>query len=348
MPVNDPTEAIRYPFDSHPEAGQSVEILPGIRGLRMPLPFAVGHINLWLLQDSGSWVIVDTGMFTETTRDLWLNVLEKQLCGDPVSRVIVTHLHPDHAGCAGWLEDMCHAPLWMSREEYLLCRTLVADTGKPAPPEGTEFYSAAGFPDAALQRYQQLFGSFGKFVAPLPQAYHRLVEGMELPIGEHSWRVIIGRGHSVEHVCLYCEKLNTLISGDQILPTISSNVSVYPTEPEANPLADWLDSLSMLKQRLPGDVLVLPAHGKPFGGAHFRLDQLTAEHLDGLGRLRELCRAPVRAIDTFSALFKSRISDSNLIMATGEAIAHLNYLQQEGELKSWLDDGGRRWYQAAG
>jgi glyoxylase-like metal-dependent hydrolase (beta-lactamase superfamily II) len=347
MPETDPTESIRYPFDSHPEPGQSMEILPGIRWLRMPLPFAVGHINLWLLRDTGSWVIIDTGVYTETTCDLWRDVLAKQLHGEPVSRVIVTHLHPDHAGCAGWLEDMCQAPLWMSREEYLLCRTLVADTGRPAPPEGIEFYSAAGFPETALERYQQLFGSFGKFVAPLPQAYHRLVDGMELTIGDHTWQVIIGRGHSVEHVCLYCMELNTLISGDQILPTISSNVSVYPTEPEANPLAEWLFSLRMLKQRLPEDVLVLPAHGKPFTGAHIRLDQLTAEHLDGLDKLRGLCRTPVRAIDTFSALFKSRISDSNLIMATGEAIAHLNYLQQKGKVNSWLDDSGKRWYQAA-
>ncbi len=264
----------------------------------------------------------------KTTRDLWVNVLAEQLHGEPISRTLVTHLHPDHAGCAGWLEQRCKAPLWMSREEYLLCRTLVADTGRPAPPEGIEFYAAAGFPETALERYQQLFGSFGQYVAPLPQSYHRLKDGMQVSIGDHAWQVIIGRGHSVEHACLYCEELNALISGDQILPTISSNVSVYPTEPFANPLGDWLDSLNMLKRRLPDDVLVLPAHGKPFRGAQIRLDQLIAEHQEGLDKLRALCLQPVRAIDTFSALFKSKITESNLIMATGEAIAHLNYLYE--------------------
>jgi len=346
MPQFSPDLSIQYEYDTHPELGQSIEIVPGLRWLRMPLPFMLGHINLWLLADAGKWTIVDTGVFTKSSRDLWLAVLEEQLRGEPISRIVVTHLHPDHAGCAGWLEQTRQAPLWMSREEYLLCRTLVADTGKPAPPEGIEFYAEAGFTGSALERYQNLFGSFGKYVAPLPQSYRRLVEGMKLTVGGHAWQVIIGRGHSVEHACLYCEELNTLISGDQILPTISSNVSVYPTEPAANPLADWLDSLRMLKDRLPSDVLVLPAHGKPFRGVHERLDQLITEHLVGLDKLLRVCRQPVQAIQTFEALFKSKITDSNLIWATGEAIAHLNYLQETGDLRSWLDDGGKRWYQA--
>jgi glyoxylase-like metal-dependent hydrolase (beta-lactamase superfamily II) len=343
-----PATAIAYEFGDPPAQGQSVEILPGLRWLRMPLPFLLGHINLWLLADGDSWAVVDTGLYTQATTDLWTQVLQHQLRGAPLSRVIVTHLHPDHAGCSGWLEQRCHAPLWMSREEYLLCRTLVADTGKPAPPEGIAFYAAAGFSVPDLERYCKEFGSFGTFFAALPESYHRLKDGMRLAIGEHAWQVIVGRGHSVEHVCLYCEELNTLISGDQILPTISSNVSVYPTEPAANPLADWLDSLRMLKKRLPADVLVLPAHGKPFRGAHPRLQQLLDEHLDGLEKLRATCRAPVLAIDTFPALFKSTISAGNLIMATGEAIAHLNYLQDSGEIRSWLDDKDRRWYQLRG
>jgi len=340
-----PGSSISYAFDRRPDVGQSIPILPGIRWLRMPLPFQLGHINLWLLQDGNRWAIVDTGIYDKASLKLWLDVLATQLQGNPVNRLIVTHLHPDHAGCAGWLADRCDAPLFMSREEYLLCRTLVADTGKSAPREGIEFYSAAGYSEPALKRYRAMFGSFGKFVAPLPQAYHRLADHMKLLIGEHEWEVIVGRGHSVEHVCLYCRELNTLISGDQILPTISSNVSVYPTEPEADPLGDWLASLRVLKERLPQDVLVLPAHGKPFYGAHLRLEQLTVEHMDALDKLRELCRKPLRAIDTFGALFKGKINDTNLIMATGESIAHLNYLQQRGELTSWLDDEGRRWYQ---
>jgi glyoxylase-like metal-dependent hydrolase (beta-lactamase superfamily II) len=339
-------EDIQYAFEARPENGDSMEIFPGLRWLRMPLPFLLGHINLWLLEDGPSWTVVDTGIFTQTTRDCWEKVFNEQLARKPVGRVLVTHLHPDHVGCAGWLSERFNAPLWMSREEYLLCRILVADTGKPAPPEGIHFYSAAGFPESALERYEKTFGRFGSIVSPLPLSYHRLQDGMIVSIGEYNWRVIIGQGHSVEHACLFCEELNVLISGDQILPTISSNVSVYPTEPHANPLDDWLHSLRMLARILPADVLVLPAHGKPFRGAAVRLNALVEEHLQGLDKLKDLCREPMRAIDTFPTLFKSEISENNLLMATGESVAHLNYLVALGEVRSELDSKGIRWYQS--
>lgn len=234
----------------------------------------------------------------------------------------------------------------MSREEYLLCRILTSDTGRPAPSEGLQFYTAAGFPSSALHRYEKLFGRFGKYVSEMPESYQRLTDGMKFSIGDHQWQVIVGTGHSVEHACLFCEELNVLISGDQILPTISSNVSVYPTEPNANPLDDWLSSLAMLKNVLPEDVLVLPAHGKPFRGAHQRLDDLTNEHLEGLDKLKKLASKPIRAVDAFPALFKSSINEGNLIMAAGEAIAHLNYLCFREELSSDLDASGVRWYQS--
>ena len=187
---------------------------------------------------------------------------------------------------------------------------------------------------------------FGKYVAPLPESYNRLMDGDVVSIGEGDWTIIVGRGHSPEHACLFNAEKNLVIAGDQILPTISSNVSVYPTEPHANPLKDWLESLAAMKERLPEDVLVLPAHGKPFRGAHDRLDALIKEHTDGLEKLVELCGEPRRAIDVFPALFKSEISDSNLILATGESIAHLSYLVAEGTLAVETDDNVL-WYRRA-
>jgi glyoxylase-like metal-dependent hydrolase (beta-lactamase superfamily II) len=184
-------------------------------------------------------------------------------------------------------------------------------------------------------------------VAPLPLNFRRLRDGMILDIGSNEWQVIIGRGHSPEHACLFCPALNVLISGDQVLPTISPNVSVYPTEPAANPLADWFASLSRLRELLPSDVLVLPSHGRPFRGLHQRLDQLHNEHRTGLKKLRKICRAPQRAIDVFPALFKRAIGADSLIMATGEALAHLNYLHQRGELDLNTDEQSVDWYQNA-
>ena len=339
-------DSLRYEFETCPEIGEAIEIIPGLKWLRLPLPFLLGHINVWLLRDGDAWVIVDTGIYSKDTRNAWRGVFENALDSLPVSRVLVTHLHPDHVGCAGWLCEYFDVGLSMTMEEYLLCRILVADTGAPAPPEGLRFYHAAGFTEEQMSLYEGMFGSFGKVVHPLPQSFSRLHHERGIEINGSEWRVITGHGHSPEHACLYNGDKNVLISGDQILPTISPNVSVYPTEPAANPLRGWFESLRRMKRRLPEDALVLPAHGKPFRGVMGRLDALIEEHETGLEKLYKACREPHRAVDVFSVLFRGRVSDGNRIMATGEAIAHLNYLVEKGEMDTEKDATGVLWYRS--
>ncbi len=339
-------EEITYEFPGRPETGGVMQVAPGVLWLRMPLPFALAHINLWLLEDDDGWAIVDTGVFTEESQKVWEQTFSDAMGKQPVTRVFVTHLHPDHAGCAGWLTEKLAVELLMSREEYLLCRILVADTGRPAPDTGMCFYKSAGYSPQALEIYQKMFGSFGEYVSPLPESYRRLKDGDLLSIGANDWEIIVGRGHSPEHACLYCADLKLFISGDQLLPTISSNVSVHPTEPAADPLSDWMTSLRELKDRIPEDVLVLPAHGKAFRGAHARLDQLIDEHGAGLAALQELCKEPKRAIDVFPALFKRKITGTNLFFATGESIAHLNYLLNAGRMTVETDKNSVHWYQS--
>jgi len=348
MLARKPKEEISYEYSERPGPGEIMQVVPGVKWLRMPLPFALGHINLWLLEDGDGWAIVDTGVGTEECQEIWDRTFTDGMEGRPATQLIVTHLHPDHSGCAGWLAEKLEVELLMPREEYLLCRILVSDTGRAAPDAGIRFYKAAGYSQKALDVYQQRFGSFGKYVSPLPESYRRLKDADILTIGESEWQIIIGRGHSPEHACLYCAERNILISGDQLLPTISSNVSVHPTEPAANPLSDWMTSLRELRDKVPVDVLVFPAHGKPFRGAHMRLNQLIHEHDTGLAALHEHCAVPKRAIDVFPALFKARITGSNLMFAIGEAIAHLNYLLDTGQMAVEMDGDGVNWYQSVG
>jgi len=340
-------EGIRYEHDTRPGEGETMALADGITWLRMPLPFSLSHINLWLLRDDRGWVIVDTGVDTKTSRGVWQDVFANAMRNDPATHVIATHLHPDHVGCADWLVTEFDVDLWMTREEYMLCRVLISDTGKDAPEEGVQFYTAAGFSDEQLALYEANFGMFGKFVRNMPQSYRRMQDGELLSFAGHDWEVIVGRGHSPEHACLFDEQRGILISGDQILPTISPNVSVWPTEPQADPLKDFIESIDKLEARLPEDVLVLPAHGKPFRGAHARLEALRKEHMDKLGALLDNSTEPRRVIDVFADLFGAAINDNNRIMATGEALAHLHYLRNTSDLVVERDAEGIDWYRRA-
>ena len=328
-----------------PVHGGSTSVAEGIEWLRMPLPFELNHINLWLLRDGPGWAIVDTGAGDDRTLEIWPQVFENAMGGDAATHVVATHMHPDHIGCAGFLTRHFDVDFWITRDEYMLCRILVGDTGKPAPEEGIRFYRSAGFDDHAIGRYKKAFGMYGRYVTPMPESFKRLKDGDTIALGEAEWRVITGGGHSPEHASLYDAERNILISGDQLLPTISSIVGVWPTEPRANPLAEWFKGLRNLRKQVPEDVLVLPAHGRPFRGAHQRIDALITEHEDRLTALHEACREPQRVVDTFGKLFKSEINDGNRIMATGEALSHMHYLIANGDMAFETKDEVT-WYQS--
>jgi len=333
-----------YPWTEAPEPGRTLEVGEGVRWARMPLPAVLDHINVWLLEDGPEWTLVDTGVETPPTVEAWDRVCAETMAGRPATRVICTHMHPDHIGMAGALCRRFGAALWMTRLEYVTARMLLADTGRPAPEAGVDFYRRAGWDEAGLERYRRNFGRFGLGVSALPDSYRRLEDGAAVEIGGRTWRVIVGSGHSPEHACLYQPELDVLIAGDQVLPRISSNVSVFPTEPDADPLADWIASLAKLKREVPDTTLVLPSHGLPFRGLHGRLEALERGHRVSLERLERTLAEPRRAVDVFGALFARAIEGGLLGMATGEAIAHLNHLERQGRaVRATGEDGVWHW-----
>jgi glyoxylase-like metal-dependent hydrolase (beta-lactamase superfamily II) len=331
-----------YPHgEAVPAPGQLMAVAEGIFWLRMPLPFGLDHINLWVLDGGDRWAIVDTGVALPAVKDHWRALFAGPLAGKPVGRIIVTHYHPDHLGLAGWLATKFDVPLETSRAEFLLARMLILDVAPATPPDVVRFYAAHGWPEAELDRLRAAeWGRFGRVFHRLPTGYQRLREGDELAIGGRRWQVVTGSGHSPEHVCLFDPQARILISGDQVLPRITSNVSVYPTEPLANPLGDWLDSIAKLKAALPADTLVLPAHNEPFTGLRERLDQLDADHRRKLDALQVACAEPLAAWDSFGTLFRRPVAADEIQMATGEALAHLHWLERAGAVER-LDEGGR-------
>ena len=319
--------------------------LPSFRARRNAYP-----ADLWTLDDGDGLAVVDTGTRTEDVAAAWREIFAALPKGCEPTRVFVTHMHPDHVGMAGWMTRKFGARLWMTRLEYLTCRVMVGDTGREAPADAIGFYQRAGWPEAAIEVYRARFGNFGKHIHPLPDSYRRLSDGERVRIGTRDWRVVVGSGHSPEHACLVDDRDGLLISGDQVLPRISSNVSVNPVEPDADPLGNWLDSLAKLKREVGPDVLVLPAHNEPFRGLHIRLDALAHGQQRALDRLLKRLDQPRRAIDVFGALFARQIAETDvglLGMATGESIACLNHLMRKGLVRAELDENGVRWYQAA-
>lgn len=318
----------------------------GIGWTRSPVPGSLNHINLWLLEDEGGVAIVDTGLNIPPAREAWEAVFAGPLAGRTVTRIICTHFHPDHLGLAGWLCERFGVRLWMTRGEWLFGRMLTTDIRDAPPAEAFAYWRAAGWDEERIAvEAGKGWGRFAAMVSRMPVAMVRLQDGDALRIGARTWRVVTGSGHSPEHACLVDDAAGLMIAGDQVLPRITSNVSLSLSEPEADPLGEWLASIAKLR-KLPGDLLVLPAHGEPFTGLHARLDALATGHLGRLDALHEHLAEPRRAVDCFSILFGRKIDDGIYGLATGEALAHLRHLEVTGRAVREVRNGAH-WYRAA-
>jgi glyoxylase-like metal-dependent hydrolase (beta-lactamase superfamily II) len=338
-------KGLTYPLGRRgPGQGELIELTDGVGWARLPIPGALKHINVWVLDDGDGVAVVDTGLDIAPCREAWEALFEGPLAGQRVSRVICTHFHPDHLGLAGWLTERFGIALWMTRGEWLYGRMLASDVRDAPPPEALAYWRAAGWDETRIEAEAlKGWGRFSSVVSPIPVSYVRLEEGDKLAIAGRTWRVLIGSGHCPEHACLV-DGQAYLIAGDQVLPRITSNVSLSLSEPEADPLGDWLASIEKLKA-LPDSLLVLPSHGEPFTGLHARLDALADGHRDRLDALHASLDAPRRAVDCFGTLFARKIEDNMYGLATGEAMAHLRRLEREGRAVREVRDGVH-WYAA--
>ena len=334
---------VRYPFaDTIPAPGEALAVAPGVWWIRMPLPFALDHINLWLLEDGEGWTIVDTGYGAEATWSLWERLLAAPMAGRPVKRIVVTHYHPDHVGSAAWLESRTGAPVWMTTGEFLSAHAARDDAAGFDRATGIAFFARNGLDVSAIPEKARTGNFYKRGVPDLPRSYRRLLHGDTLAIGGHDWRVICVYGHAPEHAALYCPSLGVLISGDQILPRITTNVGVWGNQPEANPLRLYLDSFARFAD-IPGSVRVLPSHDRVFEGLHARIIQLGAHHAERLEKLAAACESPVTAFDVLPVLFRRKLDEHQIGFAMGEAIAHLHYLHAEGKVRR-IEEGGLRRY----
>jgi glyoxylase-like metal-dependent hydrolase (beta-lactamase superfamily II) len=332
-------QRLQYPFgDTLPASGDTMEVAPGVRWIRMALPFALDHINLWLLRDSidgrEGWTAIDCCITRDESKAQWEEIFATQLQGLPILRVIVTHMHPDHIGLAWWLCERWNAPLWISATDYNTARLASQSTTGFGGAAAADFFASHGLVDAdSLEKIRARANYYPGMVPQVPPRFRRLQHGDRVAIGGRQWRCIAGFGHAPEHISLYCEALRVLVSGDMLLPRISTNVSVYDVEPESDPLRLFLESIDRFNE-LPEDTLVLPSHGKPFRGLHERVRQLHEHHDARLAEVMEACAtAPQSAADVLPVLFKRALDLHQTTFAMGESVAHLHALWHEGRLK---------------
>ena len=338
---------LQYPFgDTVPATGERLDLVPGIFWLRMPLPFALDHINLWLLRDGNGWTVVDTGASTADTQAAWEQVAATGLDGLPLRRVLATHCHPDHIGMADALCKRWDAPFQITAGEYGFARMMSAALPGVDGTSALPHFQRHGLNDPdMLEKMQSRKSYYPRLVPAVPASYLRMQDGQQVVIGEHSWEVIAGYGHSPEHASLYCAALNVLISGDMVLPRISTNVSVFAVEPEGDPLGQYLESLERFSH-LPADLLVLPSHGRPFRGLHTRIAQLRDHHDARLAEVVQACREPRTAADIVPMMFRRPLDAHQLSFALGEALAHLHRLWRTGIVRRNIHTSGIIQFQA--
>ena len=344
--MNHLEQELRYPLgDALPAPGQRMEVADGVYWHRMALPFALDHINLWLLKDEidgvKGWTVVDCCLDNPVARHQWQCVFDQCLEGLPVLRVLVTHMHPDHLGLAHWLCAHWQVPLWISATDYQTAKNLILSTPTHNGQQAIDFFKSHGLLDPqvhAALRDRTL--QFGHMVPALPSQFVRLHDGLKVQIGGQLWHCISGYGHAPEHMALHCPALNTLISGDMVLPRISSNISVYDSEPESNPLQMFLESLTKFSGLNP-DCLVLPSHGKPFLGLHERITQLKEHHAERLKDLMQACPANgLSAAQALRVLFKREMDAHQMTFALGESLAHLHLLWLAGDFQRERGEDG--------
>jgi len=324
-------------------------VAEGILWLRLPLPMKLDHVNVFALDDGDGWTIVDTGFNSRRGRAIWAGLMAGPLKGKPVTRVLVTHHHPDHIGMAGWFQSDHGAELVTTRTSWLMARMLTLDVQDRPTPEALAYYRSAGMDRAIYdKRAAERPFNFADVVAPLPLGYTRIRQGDTIRAGGRSWQVHIGHGHAPEHATLWSQDDHLLLGGDQLLPSISPNIGIYPTEPGADPLAEWLESCERLSKLAQEDHLVLPGHKLPFTGLPARMEQLIENHHSALDRLHRSLDTPKTAGACFKTLFKREIGAGEYGLALVEAMAHLNHLYLAGRISRIMDDDGAFQWQRSG
>ena len=331
---------LEYPFSNRPKDGELLNVKGGIHWLRMPLPIALNHINLWLIEGNNGFTIIDSGMSTDEAKGIWRNIFNEFVSPKKVEKILITHMHLDHSGLAGWLSSELNIDPHFTQKEHNETQKIIGGMSDEQIDLALDYYRKCGYDKKSEDQFRERIGLRKSLSSHKVEEIIVIKDGDVLNLSDGEWKVIIVEGHSPEHACLYNKENNVFICGDALLPRITPNVSVNPISPDANPLQSWIESLEKIKSVIPNDALVLPSHGYPYVGAHYRIDAIIENHFKKLESVLEAITEPKNVTDLFSLLFKSEINEHTRVLAVGETMSHLNFLIGKGEIKKTIDQNG--------
>ena len=333
--------SLTFPHAAPPAPGETLELSPGVLWFRLKLPFALNHVNIYLIADNGGWMVLDTGIATSDCRAGWEAILAGPLKGQRLTRMLVTHFHPDHVGLAGWLAEKHDLPLAMPRTEYLYHLMAAHGRGDMYDNSHRAFYHTNGLSEETTSAILGRGLNYLRLTTGVPPYFERVKHGDVRRIGGRDFHVLTGGGHALEQAVLHQPQAKLFFAADQVIAKISPNVSVHPVEPDENPLGDYLRDLAALRAAVPDDVLVMPGHGLPFHGLHARIGELIDHHAIRCARLADNCRdRPMTAADLVPTLFDRELDAHQTGFAFGEVMAHVNYMADRGELRRETGNDG--------
>ena len=335
--------SIEYSYSATPGPGTGMEVHDGIYWLRLPLPFALDHINVWLLDDGDAWTLIDTGPAARETQAAWEALFDSLVESKPVRRLVVTHYHPDHIGLLKWLNDRWHPQVYLSAPTLAHAQRMFGPDTAPLRSDLDDFCRAHGAPNPEFFSLFLSGGMYRRIVSGTVEQVNYLEDGAQISMGGRSWRAIMTNGHARGHISFYCEESALLISGDQVLPRITSNVSLFEDDPDTNPLQEYLASLQRIGA-LPETTEVLPSHGRIFRGLQHRIAEIEDSHRERTNKVLSICQQRVSTRDMIDRIFERELDDLNWMLAFGETLAHIRYLEQQGQIRAF-QNGGRYYYQ---
>ena len=332
---------LTFPFDAPPAPGEVRSVAPGIEWLRLPLPYRLDHVNIYLIENGDGVTALDTGLATEACKDAWMAALSGPLVDRPLKSVIVSHYHPDHVGLADWLCERCGVDLTMPRPEYLLSQLLQMAPADYGEEVYRPFYRRHGLSPEVTEIVLSRGHEYLRRTTGVPASYHRIKHNDTLRIGGRDFTVLTGGGHALEQAMFYRPEERIFLAADQVIARISPNVSVHPMEPDLDALGIYLRSLHDIKVAVAPDVLVLPGHGLPFHGLHDRIDELIAHHAQRCAEIEAACLTrPLTVAEIVPHVFTRELDAHQTGFAFGEVLAHVNHMLGKGDLAQETDSGG--------